>query len=267
MTKQIFASMLVVLMLPLCFMFTACGNKKFYANVPLDEVYNATLTHYLEVEQDGHPENKDKMTDLYAIAQKYETIAGESRFVTYIEWRSINDWYNNSTLADTDYEFHYLHIADKVFVWYEAENRWLTEAQADALGSVDPDFIHYREYSKVYSNRTDSFSFRYMMESPIILYVGATNREFPDRYKTATTNEYLEYVFPGDELFRISNDKYNVCIKYDYDTKCGSLTRHDATWNPGSTLVPHLTPDGHTTGATTEHIPHINLITAEMLAD
>ena len=112
----------------------------------------------------------------------------------------------------------------------------------------------------------DSDSFRYKMTSKLYLYSGGMGRELYDKYKTKTTDEYIEYICQDDETFWVSNDDYNVLLKYEYDTGLGSLEKHNATFNPGNTSVPHLTPDGTTEGATTEHVPYLNTITASMLA-
>ena len=71
---------------------------------------------------------------------------------------------------------------------------------------------------------------------------------------------YIEYTFQGDEVIRVSNDEYNVCVKYYFDNvKYASLNSQEATWEPGETNVPHIN------GAKTGEIPHLDTITKEML--
>ena len=105
------------------------------------------------------------------------------------------------------------------------------------------------------------------MTNRLWLRKGNSFRELPTRYKTEVTDEYIEYVCKDDELFRVSNDEYNVVLKYYFDTKLGSIEDHNATFELNSTQVPHLTNDKTTNGAKTEHIPYLNTITSEMLAN
>ena len=263
MKKKLLALIFALFILPCAFLLSACNHGTvYYANVPLDLVYCATATEYLETTNEAHDNFKEKTTTLYAVSQKYEMIAGENRFVTYVEWRQIGHWWMYGGPYDSDKSYTFLNVGGvdgKVFVWDEDNNNW---HQGD-LSSI-------YTYSSRYSNRTNSDSFRYKMESPLFLYYGATGRELHDKYKTETTDEYIEYVCKDNEIFRVSNDKYNVCLKYEFDNvRYGSKNMHNATWEVGSTDVPHLTTGvtPTTNGAKTSHIPHIDKITAAMLAD
>ena len=265
MKKNLFAILFALFVLPLSFILAACGDKytDYYANVPLDLVYSATATEYLEVTNKAHDDFKETTKTFYAVSQKYETVAGEERLVTYVEWRKIGHYWMYGGPYDSDVTYTFLHIGSvengKTFYWNESENNW-------KAGDPSP----YYSYSSIYSNRTNSDSFRYQMESPLILYYGGTVRNLYDKYKTETTKEYIEYVCKDNEIFKISNDRYNVCLKYEFNNvKHGSKNTHDATWNVGSTEVPHLTTGDNptTNGAKTSHIPHLDKITAAMLED
>ena len=259
MKKKFTILLLTVFLLPCLLLSTACanlfGNKPtlYYSDVPLDLVYSATLKRVLEVDRGTDPVTTERTTDLFAVAQKYETVAGEERFVTYVEWRQIGDW--SRTQADNSYTF--LHVEGKTFVLNE-ENVWKPESE---IGSM------FYDYNSRYANIVNSDSFRYMMTADIWLRTGGTHRHFYDKYKTKTTSEYIEYVFSGDETFRISNDKYNVLLYYSYDTQKGSRQVHEATFNVNDTSVPHLTPNGSVNGAHTSVVPYLDTITAEMLED
>ena len=125
MKKKIFALLLSVF-LPICVMLSACSLKSYdvyYSYVPLDITYSATLTNYLEVQNSAHPDFKESTTTLFAVSQKYETVAGQQRFVTYVEWRQIGHWYNN----ESDISYTFLHIGDKTFILNEDGNAWIGE--------------------------------------------------------------------------------------------------------------------------------------------
>ena len=250
MNKRVIAFFMI--MLTICTIFTGCsfGNKKYYSDVPLDLVYSATLKNYLEVYDKNHDHN-DTITKIFAVSQKYETVAGEERLVTYMEWRQQCEWYNTTS----DISYTYLGIGDKSFVLNEETHSWQEETST------------YYNFASNYTNIVNSDSFRYYMTSKIWLRYGNGIREFPDKYITAKTDEYIEYTWKDGEFFRISNDDYNVLLKYDYDTHKGSREIQEATFDVGSTLVPHLTNDGTTNGVKTEHIPYLDTITASMLAD
>ena len=85
------------------------------------------------------------------------------------------------------------------------------------------------------------------------LMTGPINgRDFPKRYKTEETDEYMEYKFKNDdETFRISNNMYHVLLQYSMNTHKGYEVSHNATLDLG-------TP--------TFDIPYLGTITAGMLA-
>jgi len=260
MKRKILALLLTLFVLPFSFLFAGCDKDYtvYYPNVPLDETYCATLDHVLESFKSNDIEHKDTIHDLYAIAQKYEMVAGESRFVTYVEWRSISRFWRSSseTYEDNDTSITFLHIGNKTFTLENDE--WVAESG----------WIY--TYESIYSNIANSDSFRYKMTSHLFLYSGGGGRNLHDKYKTETTSEYIEYVCPGNEIFRISNDTYNVTLKYHFyniGTTLGSREEHNATFEPGSNSVPHLTPDETTNGAKTGIVPYLDTITAAMLED
>lgn len=240
---------LALLIFPISFLFVGCGGdyKIYYPDVPLDKVFSATLDYHLEAY-----DYQDKTTTLYAVAQKYETICGQERFVTYVEWREIGEWRRGSS----DKSITFLRVGDKTFVLNTDDNVWENEPEST---------FDFYTFKSIYLNIADSSSFRYKMTSKLFLYSGGGGRELPNKYKTETTDEYIEYVCKDNEIFRISNNANNVLLKYDYDTHLGSLEKHNATFNLDSTKVPHLTPDGTTGGAPTEHVPYLNTITPGML--
>ncbi len=273
MKRKFLALLLTLFVLPFGFIFVGCEfpffDKNFtvyYPEVPLDETYCATLDHVLETFKSNDLEHKDTTHNLYAIAQKYETVAGESRLVTYVEWRQINHWWK---AADEEYEnydtaitFLNVRIVDGENVINKTftleNNEWVKEEG------------WFYTYENLYSNIGNSDSFRFKMTSHLFRYSGGTGRELHDRYKTATTSDYIEYVCPGNEIFRISNNKYNVTLKYHFysvGSEIGSHEEHDANFEPGSNSVPHLTNDGTTNGTKTVVVPYLNTITAAMLAN
>ena len=248
----------IIALLGIAITLTSCSLGKdydeYYSDVPLDLEYSATLYNRLETLTNDDPDKKDVTTNLYAVSQKTTTIAGTTDLATYVEWRQIGVWYNYDHLVDTSYT--YLHFKDKTFALND-ENKWVEQEKVVAYEPY--------QYISRYSNITDSDSFRYKMTANLFLRKGALTRHLYHKYKTATTSEYIEYVCPGDEIFRVSNDKYNVCLKYYFDTKLGSIENQVATWEVGSKEVPHLSPDGTTNGAKTSEIPYLDTITKEML--
>ena len=75
-------------------------------------------------------------------------------------------------------------------------------------------------------------------------------RDFYKKYETKTTNEYIEYKFKyDDETFRISNNMYHVLLGY-------SMVHGTFQVNHTATL---------TLEVSSQVIPHLNTITAEML--
>ena len=257
MKKKFIALLFAILILPCSFLLSACNpwrlvNDIYYSDVPLDLVYSATLHHYLETRNEAH-DFTETTTTLYAVSQKYETVAGENYLVTYVEWRQIGHWWMYGGPYDSDESRTFIHVAGKTFVW-EGDD-W-----------VEPTSSYYT-YESIYLNINDSDSFRYNMTNKLWSRFGNMHRELPKKYKTQTTSEYIEYVCKDNEIFRVSNNKYNVLLKYSYDTHLGSIETQDATFNVNSTSVPHLTANGAVNGAPTGTIPHLDKITAAMLAD
>ena len=243
MKRKLLVLLMVAVVLSCCIIFASCnitGITTYYPELPLDLGFSGSLTNILQVEINGHTETT---TTTFAVAQKYEMVAGESRFVTYVEWRQIGDW--GSTQADNSKT--YLHIGDKTF---ELEgNTWVPSTTTT-----------YYTYEDIYVNLAkSSSSYRSMMVNKLF------GRELNDKYKTETTDKYIKYVCSGDETFIISNDKYNVILGYYYDTKLGSKETQDATFDVGSTIVPHLKADGSVGGDPTPTVPYIDTITPSML--
>lgn len=93
------------------FLFT----KHYGLLVPLDLVYCGTCEHYLQTDRPhSDPGVCDKTKNLFAVAQKYETVVDESRLVTYMEWRQICEygWENE---PDNSHTFLYIHDVEKTF--------------------------------------------------------------------------------------------------------------------------------------------------------
>ena len=247
-------SKLITTLLSTSLVLTACNKAYdvYYADVPLDLVYSGTLTDILITQSNKDKTKSDKTTMTYAVAQKYENILGEEKFVTYVEWRMIGEWYGWD-LVDNSYT--YLNIGDTTLVLNEAGNAWVKEEDRT---------IYTYTYKTVYVAYDRSDSFRYKLTAPVFLRNGGSIRELPQKYKTKVTDEYIEYVCKDDETFHISNNKYNVVLKYYYDTKLGSINDQEATFNVGDTKVPHLNNDGSVGGPTTEHVPYLNTITPEL---
>lgn len=243
MRRKLLVLLMVIVVLSCCVIFASCGTRRittYYPEVPLDLEYSGSLTNVLEVEQSDHT---DITTITCAVAQKYETVAGENRFVTYIEYREIGNW--GSQQADTLKT--YLHIGDKTF---ELEgNAWVP--------STTTMFFTYEDVYVNLANYSDSY--RSLMTNDLF------GRDLNEKYRVETTDKYIKYVCQDEETFVISNDKYNVILGYYYDTKLGSKESQTATFDVGSTMVPHLKADGSVGGDPTEHVPYLNTITPSML--
>ena len=239
MKRKLLVLLMVVVVLSCCIIFASCNANKittYYPDLPLSLEFSGSLTNVLEVELNGHWETT---TITCAVAQKYETVAGESRFVTYIEYREIGDW--GSQQADTART--YLHVGDKTFLlqgttWVDAPN--------------DP----YFGYDEVYVNlASSSSSYRSLMTNDLF------GRQLNEKYRVETTDKYIKYICSDDETFVISNDDYHVILGYYYDTKLGSKESQTATFDVGSTTVPHLKADGSVGGETTDVVPYLDTIT------
>ena len=272
MKRKILSFILALFILPCCFLLSACNlfglfNDIYYSDVPLDKVFNATMTHYLE--STSGTGFLDKTTTLYAVAQKYETVAGTQYLVTYVEWKILMHFES----GDHQYSEKFLHVTDgsydgKTFIYNEQDDCWETEAQRNTRASLDTEDdikTPFNNYGQAYLYINDSFSFRYKMTSNLWLRSALGPRQLPKKYITERTSEYIEYVCKDNEIFRVSNDKYNVLLKYYYDTGLGSLESQEATFNLNATTVPHLTNDNKTTGAHTDHVPYLNTITSAMM--
>lgn len=241
MKRKLLVLLMVVLVMSCTITMTACNRiTTYYPDLPLDLEFNGTLTYELEVDR---PENQvDKIITTFAVAQKYETVAGERRFVTYVEWRQ-----KISGTSTGDNSRTYLHISDKTFRF--EDSAWV---EAPTTG--------YYNYDEVYVNLAKSSdSYRALMVNKLF------GRQLNNKYKTETTNAYIKYVGHDGEMFMISNDKYNVILAYEFDTHLGSRQRQTATFKVGSTAVPHLKSDGSTGAPDTDYVPNLDQITPAML--
>ena len=154
---------------------TACkfGAKNYYSFVPLDKVFAATLVDILKTDYND-PEKKDVTTRYYAVSQRYAVVAGESRFVTYVEFKQDADWAKHDPeWGDVEHTFLYFHAEEKTFE-LDDTNHWVKET----VGQFNYPF------KDVYLNQACTDSFRYKMIEPLGGPGYAVPRDFYDRYQT-----------------------------------------------------------------------------------
>ena len=241
MKKSLWIVSILLIIVLCCSIFVGCNLVKkihrYYPNLPLDLVFNSTSTDYIEVFKND-PTKDSQTTTKYAVSQKYETILGVECFVIYVEYYELISIAN---IPQTPVYRTYLHVTD--------ENKTFKLVGTSWVEAGDEQFF---DYQSIYSNIGDSMSYRYKMTNEL------SGRDMVDKEITNKTDTYIEYTCKDNEIFWISNDNYNVLLKYEFYYKDETVKTHSATFNVGDTKVPHLD------GTTSDHVPYLNTLTADM---
>ena len=159
------------------------------------------------------------------------TICGEVRDVIYVEYSFVD---NRGELSDWSRTLLYFYDGTDGHVFSYNGTQW--EIYQGSFGD---------KWGDIYGSMSAPGSFVYELTQDI------NGRNFPKRFKTATTNDYIEYTFNDyEETFRISNDPYHILLYYNYEYQTSHEVKQ-ASFDYGNP---------------TDVIPHLDTITANMLA-
>ena len=193
--KKIFGFITAVVCLVSC-VFGLAGCRKmdtYFAVVPTDIYYDATLNYHLETSNG----NYDK--EWRVVRTKASNICGEEREVIYVEYSYVdND--NSSHNFDRTLLYYYNQNTQEGYVLRLNGDHW--ESYTGSFGD---------KWSDIYGSMSKSNSF-------VELLTGNINgRNFPQDLRKET-KDYLEYDFGRDnEVFRIANNPYHVLLYYNFD--------------------------------------------------
>ena len=225
MKKKFLSIAFAVLMLSTCFLMTGCFNQKdtYLAVIPTDQYYTATLSYRRQNSTSDYLEN-------WKVVRKQANICDNNYDAIYVEY-SFAD--NNDDSHDYSRTLLYIYHQCSGLVFSHDGSQW--ERYSGSFGD---------KWADIYGSMSKPGSFVYEMTADI------NGRDFPKRYKTAETEEYIEYTFSRDqEKFRISNDPYHILLYYNFEYQDTHLLKQ-ATIQYNSTDI----------------IPDLNTITAEKLA-
>lgn len=221
--KGKFFSFLLAFVLMFAFVpfLTGCGNNTYLAVVCTDKQYKATMSYNNKAEN-------GEFTKYWTVLRKDVTVCGAEHTAIYIEYSFVDNDDNSN-----NYDRTLMCINGNVLSLVGSAWQSYTGSFGD-------------KWSDIYGSMNQPSSFVYELTQPI------NGRNFPTKYKTATTDEYIEYDFKKyNEKFKISNDMYHICLYYNFEY--GQTRNHQE-----ATFV---------YGAPTDTIPHLDTITPEMIAD
>ena len=189
---------IAILILTLCFIveslflygckFSFVKKDNYFAVVPTDTYYKATLTTHNE----NSIGNYDKS---WKVLRKPVNVLEENCDVIYVEYSltdNIHENYNTSIIL--------MYIKSTVLK-FDGE-KWVKNDETSFV----------TRWSHVYGSYSSAGTFVEEMTGKV------NGRDFPVKYKTNTTEDYIEYTFPNDnEVFRISNNIYHLCLYYTFD--------------------------------------------------
>lgn len=204
------------------FIFSGCiFVDRYLAVVPTDQDYKATLTYHTKSQHAEYIYN-------WKVIRKDALICGQNRTVIYIEYE-----FSNANNSAYDFSRTLMHVNSKVLALDGTSWSPYTGSYGD-------------KWSDIYGSYSKPDSFVYQMTQSI------NGRDFPTKYKIATTNEYIEYDFETyNEVFKISNNPYHILLYYTFSYDTTSIT-HNATLTLGTPI---------------DTIAHLDTITQEMIED
>lgn len=226
MKKRILSFAFALLMLSTCFLMTGCFNLNdtYFAVVPTDQYYKATLSIENQNQYSDHSQN-------WTVIRKQANICGQDRDVMYVEYSFVD---NRDEVSDWSRTLLYFYDGTNGHVFSYDGGQW--QQYQGSFGD---------KWGDIYGSMSKPDSFVYELTQDI------NGRIFPKRFKTATTNEYIEYTFNKyEETFRISNDPYHILLYYNYEYG----TSHE------------VKQASFAYGSPSDVIPNLNTITADMIA-
>lgn len=218
MKRKFLIFMMMLILLPSMFVLTGCDITSLFKRKLIyyqprfpEDSYEAEMSHHLG--------NYD-MT--WSVIHRRETFGEIEHYVHYLHY-TCNE-------LDSDYfkEYEYLGVYypemdDGIGEWIvyvpNEENVWVKGTQSNRYG-------------------TDRYYFGSYGDDFWRLLKSADGRGFRKSDKTNETDEYIEYSNGGD-VFRISNDIYQLCLYLDY----GSTDEvHECTFtaNNSTTAIPYF---------------------------
>ena len=222
-----------LLSLAICFVFSSvfllsgCIFRPYVtylAVVPTDQYYKATLTYRSESPSGDHTNN-------WTVIRKQANICDQDYDVIYVEYSFVD---NRGELSNWSRTLLYFYDGAEGHVFSYNNSQW--ENYQGSFGD---------KWGDIYGSMNKPGSFVYELTQDI------NGRDFPTRFKTETTNEYIEYTFNhDDEKFRISNDPYHILLYYNFEYQTTHIVK-EASFVYGSPA---------------DIIPNLNTITAEMIA-
>ena len=202
----------------LCSMFCLSGcffKNNYLSVVSTDRDYKATLTYRSKTS------SADYIRDWKVLRTK-ANICGEQRQVIYIEYSITNQ--DNHTY---DYELTLMFVqvegGGKVFAL--KDGNW--QKHTGSFGD---------KWSDIYGSYSAPSRFVYELTQDI------NGRDFPKRFKTAETSEYIEYTFDKyNERFKISNDMYHICLEYNFAYETTLITKQASfVYGTPADTIPNL---------------------------
>lgn len=183
-----------ILLLPCMFVLSGCINifnpiDRYLSVVPSDREFEATLLYTNET-------NIGSSTMDWYVARTTKAVAGQNREIIYMEYK----------FTDNDDDYSY----EETFLYVESTVLFLKDGTWKKYDTSSD--RPYDTWGRIYGSASQPSSFVYELTQPI------NYRDFPQRKKTNTTSEYIEYTFDdGGEVMRISNNMYHVLLYYKFD--------------------------------------------------
>ena len=214
MKKRFLVLLLALFVLPCAFIFTGCGKMNRYIScVPDDQAYSATL-HYTAVSSALETDRPYNFEYNISVVKKTTTVDGQEKMVIYLDYT----WTDHTDASESHYKLLFVQGGNDSYR-LNGEN-WEKEGALPNWNDCYVDvFVSYMTYARGF--------------------------DFPEKYKTKETKDYIEYKFKNDEeTFKISNDAYHVLLGYHMKSKWGE-------YNQTATL---------TLGESNFAIPYINTL-------